>query len=733
MLSIPKEVFFLLLSAVVFVFVSLYYLYQLRKKKRKSLNHKLFVPTIGIFISVFLHRLIISFYEINTQSHYALVKKEDYDLMVEILHGIVRTMQTFSLDEDYQEAIYIGRELFLYEINSTCLSEFYGVFAALLNVCAPVIVAAFLMGVLTNFFPRLKLSLNFWKVKYVFSELNEKAIYLAEDIIKIAEKKKNSQKFFKRFAPLPLIIFTDAYIDHESEASSELLYRAKEIGAVCIKDDILKKTFSKINILYYFLIDEIDINNIHALSALATNELLNRKNRCYIYTFSQNPEASNIIKKLNREDKLLRSNLVIKVVQEYTSIVYNLLNEIPLYYPLLSKYSFDENDAQKELEVTIIGGGNIGTEAFLGVFWCGQMLNCRLKINVVVKDAKKFISKIHLLNPDILNSGVVFEDTNPAGLPEKNNELLRVFKNKEIFAEPYAYFRFYSTDMTSNDFFEEQFPLLSSDFFIIALGSDEMNMSIAARIDKIVRRKILDGKLKNLPIIAYSVYDSKTNSLLNKLDFTSENMSLYAFASLENIYCCKNIFMDMMSEPAFNISNMHSQKAINYFLNDEYTWWSDIARALHIKYKVYSVGLIGTDRVHDQLSEDVLKAYKDKIGDENINIELSWLEHRRWNAFMRTKGFNAPSENQMSQYAFKNNVDDHKQLDLKLHPCIVERAKSSNEQVIDLDDDDFLNNQEYDLLDMASIKVYQMRKKRTGEIRDAIFKKHDNPLVDIKD
>ena len=53
---------------------------------------------------------------------------------------------------------------------------------------------------------------------------------------------------------------------------------------------------------------------------------------------------------------------------------------------------------------------------------------------------------------------------------------------------------------------------------------------------------------------------------------------------------------------------------------------------------------------------------------------LAWLEHRRWNAFTRTMGFQYTAE-------FKKNLelngDNHKNMELKLHPCLIESEKPS--------------------------------------------------------
>jgi len=475
--------------------------------------------------------------------------------------------------------------------------------------------------------------------------------------------------------------------------------------------------------LHFILIDKEDINNIHSLITLVTENIKRFKKGCHIYVFSQNPEASSIVKKLIKDHKLETSEIIIKLIQEYTSIVYNLFNDVPLYYPLLAK-GLSNYSEKKELVITIIGGGKIGMEVFLGAYWCAQMLDCKLRINVITKKAKKFKSKINYINKEILLSGL------------DGQELLRVFPNQDIYAEPYANFSFYSTDVESDRLFKilnkkdnAGFSLLSSDYFIIALGLDNLNITTAVNIDREIRRQALNKIISNKPVIAYSVYDSKINEELNKINSQNNPTYLYAFASLKKIYSCKNIFMNNVKEPAFDINKKHNKADVAKFIKDEYNWWSSIARAFHLNYKIFSIGLLKSTNKPEDVTEKEKKKYCEMLQEETINNRLSWLEHRRWNAFMRTKGFIAPTEFQWEQYAFKED-NDHKNIPLKLHPCIVESSETSQISVNDWNHTNYKKNIKLDYLDITSIKVYQTKKARTSidvEEENRNFKKWDKP------
>ena len=101
---------------------------------------------------------------------------------------------------------------------------------------------------------------------------------------------------------------------------------------------------------------------------------------------------------------------------------------------------------------------------------------------------------------------------------------------------------------------------------------------------------------------------------------------------------------------------------------------------------------------------------------------LAWLEHRRWNAFMRSKGFQCSGKMEYEKYIEKTH--SHKNLKLKLHPCLVEcddkgmRVDSENE---------YLKTLLYDMLDCTTVYV----RKDFPEKDD--FKTYDYPIEDIKE
>jgi hypothetical protein len=121
--------------------------------------------------------------------------------------------------------------------------------------------------------------------------------------------------------------------------------------------------------------------------------------------------------------------------------------------------------------------------------------------------------------------------------------------------------------------------------------------------------------------------------------------------------------------------------------------------------------------------------------DEHKDL-LTWLEHRRWNAYMRSNGFTKLDITLPNEY-------EDKKVDLRLHPCIVECSKKKNIKVHDDNkekaDPIWDNNYEeiysgsYDFLDLVSIMKYQTEKNELENIKnDDLNKKLEEGIKNIE-
>ena len=453
----------------------------------------------------------------------------------------------------------------------------------------------------------------------------------------------------------------------------------------------------------------------------------------------------------------------VTLIKCYQNIVDNLLMDVPLFSGLLEeKQKLDEENARlvsenKErkklpLNVTVFGTGIIGTEMFLSAYWCGQMLDCDLHINLVSLESEgSFKNRIDCINSEI------FETGQRAGEGESNNSILRIYQNKDEFAPAYFKYRYYCTDIRETDLQSklnspigsDGYSLVDSDYILVALGSDEENLKAATEIKRCISIDHLKNKNKRT-VIAYVIYDSDLcSSLRQECYVAKENkpdtkVFMYPFGSLEEVYSHENIFMEKVSLKAEKIGDQYDESRkrvvektskLNQRRKDEYSYWADIARAIHLKYKIFSAGMLRKTvfdegytkvSVNDDIVEFSKRFYVDGDDEEKAKAEtkipmqnrMAWLEHRRWCAFMRSKGFKCPKKEVMHEYM--KITGEHKNLEMKLHPCLVEcDEKGMREDVLckaKLDDS-------YDMLDRVSHDVHEKRKKNS----DYDFKKYDYP------
>ncbi|MCC8160627.1 MAG: hypothetical protein LIO53_04880, partial [Oscillospiraceae bacterium] len=345
------------------------------------------------------------------------------------------------------------------------------------------------------------------------------------------------------------------------------------------------------------------------------------------------------------------------------------------------------------------------------------------------------------------------------------NDLMRIYPNNdEETADPYFKFRYYQTNIKDDDLDEkitsekwkDGFRIIDSDYIMVALGSDDDNLSVTSNLGRYLKTVKMANKENKRTVVAYVIYDSDLCNALNmQKNSDINNVYMHAFGSINEVYNIDNVFMleTRKSEKEIFDSYQGVTKEVQQKLYESsypYDYWSNIARALHIKYKVFSAGYINcsifdnNDRATRQKKLDkALEDYKkniipyavekkdnaeekekikqinDGISKENeekvkaeIYLKLAWLEHRGWNAFSRVNGFRRP-------VGFKvyEETGNHKNLDLKLHSCLVETD---------------YRTETYDCLDYLRDDLFSVQKKNNDKAEKKDFKKYDAPGYDFK-
>ena len=694
----------------------------------------------------------------------------------QFFNSFVHALQTFSMDEDYTEYIRSGKQMMAALTREGSFAEqFYGVYASALNMAAPIAGGAIVFEILTSFFPNVRLWFNAllpWRQLYIFSDLSERSLALAKSVL--TNRPAHT-----------VIVFAGTNTDTDDNAEEKLMEGARLIGAVCVKTDLRNLRCRIFGKRSFFLMDEDEMRNLNTMIAIAKKDKRRIMRNADVYLFAdaalykraerqiqksllENGYTPDSKKTVDNTDFLIPGNMpLILPISIYQNLIQNLLTRVPLFEALLPDRSFAE---EAELCVTILGSGLIGTEMLLDTYWCGQMLGVRLRIDVISEDDEStFYEQLNSINPEILRTG------------DPSDPILRINGNGDVSA-PYCTIRYHQANLTEESLSrllaekdaDTAHSLLDTHYFVVALGDDALNIRIANKVQIDVSRMHLrllqgaDGAAGKRPrtVIACAVYDPELCEAMNSSASRSCDGSdipdtyVYAFGSLKEEYSVQTIMMRDTVLYAKEMGKSYKQRTVQKSVQVKkikertryYDLWANIARLTHTPYRMFSFGLRMPsvfDCKHEVSWEDVINAYRavschdpekpveysgmephramflpgafpeNAAGLESLLHRGAWLEHRRWNAFTRSRGFEwTDAEN-----IYIKNLHDHKNLDLKLHPCLVECDQNGMHP--DLKADAEQSQDACASIDLLDLLTYHCRYEL--KCKDYDFKLYDYP------
>ncbi len=331
----------MLLSIICFASGAAYAIYR-----RKSLNPLLFGTAVAVFLIFISYRL-----------------SNDLVDSAMIPASLFNTFRVFLFNEDLT---------FVLEGTSEYRLHLY---ISSMYVVAPVLLIGSIITYILEMSTRAKLLIMRLRAKeiYIFSELNEKSLLLAEDL---AHKQ---ERVCSVFAGKPEIIQGELF---------DLVERSKRCRAILQKSSItelrwLKRMSSKQ--VSWVLISDDQLLNLQ--QAIAINEQYKSTHNGTVYVFSEQPEAEMLL------DTMAKDKLKIRRVNDRQSAVFNLFSEQPLY----------QNCENKKIHILIAGASEIGLECLRTAAWCGQMDGFSLKITCADNDSAAF-DKLRLNCPELLES-----------------------------------------------------------------------------------------------------------------------------------------------------------------------------------------------------------------------------------------------------------------------------------------------------------------------------------------
>lgn len=712
-------------------------IFILFRPKAMRYHYRLFISLLSLFLAVASIKLITNICATQQEMGNDGVGYAIYD-------GVVYSLQSFTLDADYGTVLkeYRGAVDSLNPTLSGVCSQIIAIINLSCPALSAIIGVSFVTLFFPRIGLFMRCVFQPGRPIYYFSELNNNSVTLSESIIaedKKAKKRKSIIVFFNvdrndenKIELINKAEVLNALFINQRLSSLHWILRKKrkryfylidqgeENNLKCLAeltDENNKrgqKALKGASNIYVFGNSEsgqLIVNSISKkLDTPSDRKEPKKNNKNNVLSHErdeifEDQESGNN----NNVEKVNKSSIEPKVmlINPNQCLVFDLLSKKPLFLSWLLGEKTDN-----KLRITIIGTGSLGMEMFFGAYWCGQLLDTELHISVVSNETEEsFVSRVDDINPDI------FKTADPC------SELLRIFPDDEKKATVYFWFHYCKVG-DLNELLEPESnenDVRESDYFFIAQESDEENINTAHMIEKklakLVTNRTNSTSKRKKPVITYYVAN---DSLKEKSNLSGENQKLDVaylcpFGSLKENYTIETVLLKTITEKAETIENNYLDKIKNALEAtgnivkidntdvsiDVYNYWSSVARAIHIEYKAFCYAhYLNLSLSEKKLDDKEVKAqiedinvkyetwvkinknrYKDNPETEALFHRLAWLEHRRWNAFMRARGFR-------TLYLEENNYVQPKFLDQGLHACLVEclpeKANPGKEDYLDI-------------------------------------------------
>ena len=488
---------------------------------------------VGVFLAVFIG-MIPMFCE--------MLENETGFFLKLSMFNFLQTIQVFTIN--------VGADLILENISvaATSISGMYSTYMTCLFFVAPILTFGFLASLFKDVLAELMFKLQYWKDAYIFSELNEQALILAQSI---KEKHPNS-----------LIVFTDCDRDEE-DIVTEYIESAKEMKAIILKKDIVATNFmmhsNKSQIVFLTIGDKEGENLIYSLKLL---EKYHQRKNTSLYVFSTGAEGELLLANAKKGE------IKVRRVNEVRSLIYNFLyHEGERIFE--SAYNGEEN---KEINAIVVGLGQYGTEMLKALTWYSQMDGYSINIHAFDQDELAY-EKFAALCPEIMSSKY-----NGVHIPGESEYTIHI----------------HSMDVRTKTFADYMAQLDKTTFVFVALGDDAMNINQSANI------RMLCARSGCSPIIKTVVYSTEEkDALVGIKNYRGQEYGIEAIGDFESTYSEEILLGSELEKLALERHLKWGQE--EEFWQYEYNYRSSMASAVHMKARI-ACGIMGADKAEKDLT-----------------------------------------------------------------------------------------------------------------------------------
>lgn len=560
---------------------------------RKQFNKSVQIMLIGIIGIITI--LIFPMYDLN------------YDWSSSLLFAVLYALRSLSGCQSVDVSHKVLVEGELYYLYYTLL---YIAF-----VIAPIFTTSFLVSIFGDLSDKIRYRFLWGKSIHIFSDLNESSVLLCESM------DYSNARF----------VFCNTKLSSKDK-DSELVKKARRLGAVILEKSELDLKVRKYDIKFYQISNNKDYN-INSTVAIIKKYRKYRDKTISIATFSTGITTELLL------DSIDKGNIKVELFDEIKYSCYSLLDKQPLF----------EGVTGNKISALIVGCDYTGMEMLKAILWCGQLSDMELEINVFDKDANKKKKSFYLNCPDVAQN--------------KYN------------------INFTQVDVKTDDF-ETALNQYCKDtnYVVVATGDDKINIDTAVYLRKYFLRRDREH-FHNKPKINLRVRDAMKNKQVDALcDRNIRSYELYSFGCVEKTFNIENLLgtgLELMARGvhlsyynALDIDENKQNELMSTYYAKEYNQRSSFATALHIKYKLYAAGVKGLSG--NQITLEQIEQFQNLICNPEVLEKVAILEHRRWVAFMQTEGYSTASVEDVRVYYKKGKSESHVHYLAKLHPTLVE-------------------------------------------------------------
>ena len=306
----------------------------------------------------------------------------------------------------------------------------------------------------------------------------------------------------------------------------------------------------------------------------------------------------------------------VRRVNEVNSLV--MRNLYDNGFEKIFKSAYDDGSGIKKINAVIVGMGLLGTEMTKALSWFCQMDGYLLEINAFD-----------------LNEST--EDKFVSQCPE----LMKFSGRLDVEGESrYTINIHYGIDVEDVTFDRLIISLPRTTYVFVALGEDEKNIAAAVKLRRLFERMNCNPQIQAIVNTA-----DKNKALVGITNFKGQAYNIDFIGDTESSYSEKVILHSDIEAEALERHLKWGKKS--EFWKYDYNYKSSMASAIHKKMKILC-GVTGIE-----------KKFENRTEEEILNLRI--LEHKRWNAYMRSEG-----------YIFGGTVEKKGRNDLaKMHNCLV--------------------------------------------------------------